>query len=72
MTTKQAEAKQQHPPVERRRFLQGLGVAAGGAAAATAGTVALAAEVNETDEEQAKGRYQETEHVKRFYALNRV
>ncbi len=71
--TKQAAAtgEAKNPPIERRRFLQGFGVAAGGAAAA-AGTAALAAEVTESDEEQAKGRYQETDHVKRFYALNRV
>lgn len=57
----------------RRRFLRGLGVAAGGAAAAVPLAVsAVAEEVPETDEAQAKGRYQETEHVKRFYALNRL
>jgi len=54
----------------RRRFLRGLGVAAGGAAAVPLAVVAK--EVPETDEAQAKGRYQETDHVKRFYALNRV
>ncbi len=69
--TKQTEAPREPG---RRRFLRGLGVAAGGAAAAVplAAVSAAAAEVTETDEEQAKGRYQETDHVKRFYALNRV
>ena len=27
---------------------------------------------DETPEEQAKGRYQDNEHAKRFYALNRL
>ncbi len=68
--TKQTEAPREPG---RRRFLRGLGVAAGGAAAVPLAAVsAAAAEVTETDEEQAKGRYQETDHVKRFYALNRV
>jgi ribosomal protein L12E/L44/L45/RPP1/RPP2 len=56
--------------LERRAFLKGVGVAgAGAAAAAVAGG---AAEAAETNEEQAKQRYAETDHVKRFYALNRL
>jgi hypothetical protein len=62
--------------VERRGFLRGLGLAAGGAAAA-ATTAAVAAEDPEEEraespEEQAKARYQESDHVRRFYALNRL
>lgn len=58
--------------LERREFLRGLGVAAGGAAAVAAPTAAAAAETKETPPEQVKKRYQESEHVKRFYALNRI
>lgn len=58
--------------LERRDFLRGLGVAAGGAAAAAAAVPAGAAEPTETPQEQAKTRYRESEHVKRFYALNRL
>ena len=58
--------------VERRGFLKSLGLVAGGAAGAAAGTVVAAEEQPEAPEEQAKSRYQETEHVKRFYDLNRL
>lgn len=58
--------------VERRDFLRGLGVAAGGAVAASAASEAAELAVSETPAEQIKKRYQETEHVKRFYALNRL
>jgi len=56
--------------IERRDLLKGLGLGAAGAAAAalSAGT----AEAAETPQEQVKQRYRETEHVKRFYALNRL
>ena len=59
--------------LERRNFLRGLGLATGTAAVAAA-PVALStpAEANETPEEQAAKRYQETDHVRRFYALNRL
>ena len=56
--------------LERRRFLRGLGLTAGGVVAVPA--AAQAQERVETPEEQVKERYQETEHVKRFYALNRL
>jgi hypothetical protein len=62
--------------LERRGFLRGFGLAAGGAAAAAA-TAAVAAEDAgeeraEGPEEQVKPRYQESDHVRRFYALNRL
>ncbi len=63
---------EQHKGLERRDFLRGLGIAAGGVAA-VAPVVGQAAEAkSETPEEQVKSRYQETDHVKRFYALNRL
>lgn len=64
--------REQRTGLERRRFLRGLGLATGGAVAAAAPLAAEAAEVTESPEEQAKSRYRETEHVKRFYALNRL
>jgi len=56
--------------VTRRGLLTGAGVAAGAAAAAVA--LPGAAEAIESPQEQAKSRYRETDHVKRFYALNRL
>jgi hypothetical protein len=59
--------------LERRDFLRGLGLATGTAAVAAAPVVlSTPAEANETPEEQAAKRYQETDHVRRFYALNRL
>jgi hypothetical protein len=65
--------------VERRGFLKGLGLAAGGVAGAAA---AIGAEEQgksgppegrkETNEEQVRQRYRESPEVKRFYALNRL
>ena len=56
--------------LERRNFLRGLGLATGTAVAAP--VLNSTAEADETPEEQAAERYQETDHVKRFYALNRL
>jgi hypothetical protein len=58
------------PSLERRNFLRGLGLATGTAVAAP--VLSSPAEADETPEEQAAERYQETDHVKRFYALNRL
>jgi hypothetical protein len=57
---------------DRRRFLKmaGLGAAVTGAAAGLAGRKAQAA-VPQADRKEA-GRYRETEHVKRYYALARM
>ncbi len=62
--------KDEKTGIERRDLLKGLGLgtAAAAAAALTAGT----AEAAETPQEQVKARYRETDHVKRFYALNRL
>ena len=53
----------------RRAFLKGAGVAAVGAAAVAPLDVAQG---KENTQEREKARYQETEHVKRFYKFNRV
>jgi hypothetical protein len=55
--------------IDRRDLLKGLGLVGAGAAALA---VAPTAEAAETPQEQVKPRYAETEHVKRFYALNRL
>jgi hypothetical protein len=55
----------------RREFLRNVGA---GATAAVAVTVPLAGEAHadtEADEEKRKSRYQETDHVKAFYRVNR-
>jgi hypothetical protein len=56
--------------LDRRAFLTGTGLA--GAAAATVAATGLAVEAREEPEEQIKGRYAETPHVKRFYDMNRI
>ncbi|MBP7064392.1 twin-arginine translocation signal domain-containing protein [Ferrovibrio sp.] len=56
----------------RRDFLRGAGV---GAAAATVAVVAAApakVEAAENAQERKKARYKETEHVKTYYAQNRL
>ncbi|CAO3380061.1 twin-arginine translocation signal domain-containing protein [Azospirillum argentinense] len=58
--------------LERRSLLKGLGLGAAGAAAAAATLRAAPAEAVESRQEQVKSRYRETDHVKRFYALNRL
>ncbi|SMH35377.1 twin-arginine translocation signal domain-containing protein [Azospirillum agricola] len=64
------ERLRQGPDLERRDLLKGLGLGAAGAAATLMpGDAARAAE---SPREQVKARYRETDHVKRFYALNRL
>ena len=62
--------KSEKPVAERRNFLKGAGLAAIGAAAATQ-AVPTEASATEAPAERTKARYQETAHVRRFYALNR-
>lgn len=57
--------------VERRDFLKAVGLA-GGAAAVAVPLAVTGAQAEESGEERVKPRYQETEHVKQFYALNRL
>jgi len=59
-------------PLQRRDILKTLGLGAAGAAAATMLPVGDEAQAMESPQEQVKARYRETEHVKRFYALNRL
>jgi len=54
----------------RRGFLRGLGLGAGAAAAASAPLVSSAVAA-ESDAEKRKARYQETDHVRAFYQVNR-
>jgi len=56
--------------VGRREFLRTLG--AGATAAAASGPLAGAAHADtESNDEKRKARYQETDHVKTFYRVNR-
>ncbi|MCX7312908.1 MAG: formate dehydrogenase [Hyphomicrobiales bacterium] len=56
--------------VGRRDFLRVLGAGAGAAAALPLGATAARAD-NETNDEKRKSRYQETDHVKKYYSVNR-
>jgi len=56
--------------VERRDFLKAVGLA--GTAAVAVPLAVTGAEAEESSEERIKPRYQETQHVKQFYALNRL
>lgn len=58
------------PGIDRRDLLKGLGLGAAGVAVVAAAP--RTTEAAETPQEQVKQRYRETEHVKRFYALNRL
>ena len=69
-----SENKKAGNPVERRDFLKTVGLAGTAAAVAVplVATGASEAAAEETWDERVKPRYQETEHVKLFYALNRL
>ena len=57
--------------VGRREFLRVLGAGAG-VAATTAAPLATAAKADsENNDEKRKARYRETDHVKKFYSVNR-
>lgn len=53
----------------RREFLRALGIGAAATAAAPLATEARAD--TETNDEKRKSRYQETDHVKTYYRVNR-
>jgi hypothetical protein len=57
--------------VGRRDFLRALGAGAGVAVTAAAPLATEAKADNETNDEKRKARYQETDHVKTFYRVNR-
>jgi nitrous oxide reductase len=66
-----SDQKKTRTVVERRDFLKAVGLA--GTAAAVAVPLAVTgAEAAESAQERIKPRYQETQHVKQFYALNRL
>lgn len=56
--------------IARRDVLRAMAAGAGAAAVAT-GPLASEAAAAETSSDQKKSRYQETEHVKTFYRVNR-
>jgi hypothetical protein len=57
--------------VGRREFLRKVGAGAGLAATATVPLAAVANADTETNDEKRKSRYQESDHVKTFYRVNR-
>ena len=58
--------------VGRRDFLRKVGIGAVGAGAAVAAPLAGPAQADtETYDEKRKARYQETDHVKTYYRVNR-
>ena len=63
---------EQKTTVGRRDFLRKVGIGAVGAGAAAAAPLAGSALADtETNDEKRKARYQETDHVKTFYRVNR-
>jgi hypothetical protein len=63
---------EQKTTVGRRDFLRKVGIGAVGAGAAAAAPLAGPAHADtETNDEKRKARYQETDHVKTFYRVNR-
>jgi hypothetical protein len=63
-------AKERDRKLGRRDFLRTLGVGAT-AVAATAPLAGEARADTESNDEKRKARYQETEHVKTYYRVNR-
>ena len=58
--------------VGRRDFLRKVGIGAVGAGAAVAAPLVESARADsETNDEKRKARYQETDHVKTYYRVNR-
>lgn len=65
-----AKPKEGQKTLGRRDFLHALGAGAVGVAA----SVPLAAETQaatESPDEQRKARYKESDHIKRYYSVNR-
>ena len=62
-----------HPTdTRRRRFLLAFGAGAAGAASASALAAAPAAIVEATEPKPASQGYQETDHVRTYYATTRI
>jgi hypothetical protein len=57
--------------VGRREFLRAIGAGAGVAATAAAPLATPAKADTENNDEKRKARYKETDHVKKFYSVNR-
>jgi hypothetical protein len=62
--------KTERKAVGRRDFLRALGAGAGVAAAAPIVATEAVADT-ESNDEKRKARYKETDHVKKFYSVNR-
>jgi hypothetical protein len=63
---------QKQTTVGRRDFLRKVGIGTVGAGATLANPlIAPARADSESDDEKRKARYQETDHVKQYYRVNR-
>ena len=56
---------------DRRAVLRTLGIGAGAATAAAGGLTRPVKADSETNDEKRKARYQETDHVRAFYRVNK-
>lgn len=65
-----AKPTQERKTVGRRDFLRALGAGAVGAAA-SAPLASEAVADSESNDEKRKARYKVTDHIKRFYSVNR-
>jgi GH24 family phage-related lysozyme (muramidase) len=58
--------------VDRRDFLRKVGIGTVGAGATLAPPLMTASQADsESDDEKRKARYRETDHVKKYYQVNR-
>ena len=65
-----AKPKDEQKTVGRRDFLRAIGAGAVGAAASVP-LAGAAQAATESPEEERKARYKETDHIKRYYSVNR-
>lgn len=72
MADRETERSTHDEAPSRRSLLKGAALTGIGAATAAAAMASSDAEAAESQEERVKARYRETEHVKRYYALNRL
>lgn len=70
--SKAAPIAARSPDTKRRRFLMAFGASAAGAASASALAAAPAVVVESSEAKPGSQGYQETEHVRNYYATTRI